>query len=210
MKFGMKFACASTLLALAPLTAFSETSLSYTSSPTSWVGHGETVAVDPSMGFAFGVQRNFDHGISFSINDFATNPGASRWWYLDFAAPLGATLEAGTYDGATRFPFQGPNAGLSFIGNGRGDNQLSGSFDVLSVSYGPTGDVLSFDATFVQVDENIPDWWNRGEIRYNVSSVPEPMMAELLCAGLLAIGASVLYRRQARGNDAVVQGPTLA
>jgi hypothetical protein len=197
MKFGMKFACASALLALAPLTAFSETSLSYTSSPTSWVGHGETVAVDPSMGFAFGVRRNFDHGISFSINDFASSPGTSRWWYLDFAAPLGATLEAGAYDDAHRFPFQGPDAGLSFDGNGRGDNQLSGSFDVLSVKYGPAGDVLSFDATFVQLDENIPSWWNRGEIRYNVSSIPEPTMVELLCAGLLGVG--LLARRKRQG-----------
>jgi hypothetical protein len=198
MRIGKGFFGALALTAFIPLSAFSATSLNYTSSPSSWVGGGQTVEVDPSMGFAFNVQRNFDHGVSFAINDFASNPDfqATRWWYLDFAAPLGATLAPGVYDGATRFPFQGANAGLSFDGNGRGDNQLTGSFDVLSVAYDAAGNVLSFDATFTQFDENDPAWWNTGEIRYNVASVPEPTTYALLCAGLILVGLMARSRRR--------------
>src|SRR5262249_17940666 len=60
-------------------------------------------------------------------------------------------LVAGTYEGATRYPFQSPTVpGLSISGDGRGCNTLTGRFVVLDVTYGPTGDVLGFAADFEQ------------------------------------------------------------
>ena len=52
------------------------------------------------------------------------------WWYLDFEPAAGDVLAPGTYTGATRYPFNGTGAGLSISGEGRGCNELSGSFTV--------------------------------------------------------------------------------
>ncbi|MDS0137808.1 hypothetical protein H5970_18020 [Amycolatopsis sp. CM201R] len=75
----------------------------------------------------------------------------SDWWTLDLAAPSGTGLTAGTYDGATRYPFQGANApGLDLSGNGRGCNTLTGTFTVQNVVFGPHGYVQALDATYEQ------------------------------------------------------------
>ncbi|GHH86637.1 hypothetical protein GCM10018793_59420 [Streptomyces sulfonofaciens] len=73
------------------------------------------------------------------------------WWYLDLAAPQGQALEPGTYEGATRYPFNGPaEPGLSLDGNGRGCNTLTGSFTVSKADFGPNGYVEALDATYEQ------------------------------------------------------------
>ena len=92
---------------LLPIQALAVTAFYYTSSPESWVGHGETVLVTPSHGFEFTASRNFDNGVSFAINDFNANPDfqASLWWYSTFPhrmmprSPSAATL------GQLVFPF---------------------------------------------------------------------------------------------------------
>jgi len=177
----------------------------YTSSPQSWVGGGETVSVTPLAGFAFTTARNFDNGVSFSINDFSTNPNfqLTRWWYLDFAAPADAPLAVGTYQGATRWPFQAAaNPGLSFSGNGRGNNTLTGSFNVLEVTYGAGGSVMSFAADFVQYDEGFQSWWNIGSIRFKsdvpITAVPEPSAMLLFGMGAALLIANVRRRRAAQ------------
>ncbi len=177
------------------------TGLYYESSPQSWVGGGATVLVTPSNNFDFIAYRNFDSGVSFAVNDFSTNPDfwSTRWWYLDFSAPFDQLLQVGHYSNATRFPFQDFNdPGLDFSGNGRGNNQLSGYFDVQEVSYSPNGQVLSFAADFTQFDENFESRWNKGSIRYNsvipLLSVPEPHSLALLAIGSVGLVAS--YRRK--------------
>lgn len=66
-------------------------------------------------------------------------------------APSGKSLTPGTYTGATRYPFnEGTEPGLSLSGNGRGCNQLTGTFTVSAVEFGPQGYVKKLDATFVQ------------------------------------------------------------
>lgn len=184
------------------------TGLYYTSSPTSWVGHGETVVIDPSDGFDFFVSRNFDQGVSFAINDFASNPDfwSTRWWYLDFTAPFNQLLQPGHYANATRFPFQDvDDPGLDFSGNGRGNNRLSGFFDVLEVSYGAKSEVLAFAANFTQFDENRSDWWNRGSIRFNSSisllSVPEPHSLALFTIGAIILFGTLTLRAMGRARE---------
>ena len=189
----------------APITAFY-----YTSSPASYVGHGETVTVTPAEGFQFTANPNFDNGVSFAINDFLTNPDfqKTRWWYLDFAAPFSALLTVGFYDHATRFAFQhAENPGLDVRGNGRGNNMLTGFFEVLEAVYAADGSVLKFAADFTQFDEGLADWWNRGSIRFNsdtpliISQAPEPSTGLLLFAALLAVATVGHRRRRERADD---------
>jgi hypothetical protein len=72
------------------------------------------------------------------------------WWSLDLQAPEGQTLQPGTYTGATRYPFNDGNAGLSVDGNGRGCNTLTGSFTIQSYQPGTNGDVAQMQASFEQ------------------------------------------------------------
>lgn len=78
------------------------------------------------------------------------------WWTLEFEAPAGQSLTAGvTYDGATRYPFNEPEQpGLSLSGDGRGCNELGGSFTVLAADFATDGAVEQFEATFEQRCEN--------------------------------------------------------
>lgn len=173
--------------ALQPVGA--ATVFSYLSSPYSWVGLGETVSVAPEDGFAI-TATSTGNGLSFGINDFASNPDgqAVRWWYLDFATANDQPLTVGSYTGATRYPlnaypFTDPaTPGLSFIGNGRGNNALSGFFDVLETNVADDGTVLSFAADFVQYDEGNLNGWNKGAIRFHsdlpVALTPEPIQEE--------------------------------
>jgi len=108
----------------------------------------------------FTAKRNFDKGVSVRV-DNGDN------WTLDFAGPNSAPLAPGTYNAAQRFPFQAAGfPGLDASGSGRGCNMVAGSFDVLSVSYATTGDVLSFATDFEQHCEGLsPALF--GSIRFN-------------------------------------------
>ena len=47
----------------------------------------------------------------------------------------------GRHEGAVRYPFNDPGAGLTLSGESRGCNQSSGNFDVIEVAYAPDGAV---------------------------------------------------------------------
>jgi hypothetical protein len=75
---------------------------------------------------------------------------ATEWWTLEFDVPGSSVLAPGTYNNATRYPFNTTGPGLTLYGNGRGCNTLTGSFTVIDAVFGPQGYVQKFDATFVQ------------------------------------------------------------
>ena len=191
-----------TFLFAGTVTATPMTAFSYTSSPIAWVGAGQTVTVTPLEGFDFSIS-NSQSGVSFFINDFSNNPDfwSTRWWSLDFAAPAGQPLQVGHYSDATRFPFNASTEpGLSFTGNGRGDNQLTGFFDILDLTFASDGSVQSFAANFTQYDEGFTESWNEGMIRYNseiplAADVPEPASLILVSTALLALVATKGKRR---------------
>jgi len=179
-----------------------DTALYFWSQPGDYIGGGRERTLTPAD-VDFGVSRNFDNSVSFSINNFARSElGNSIRWSLDFAAPESTTLVPGLYDRATRFPFQSPNRpGLNISGNGRGCNQLGGRFKVLEATYGTAGEVEGFDALFEQhcEDELATGPALFGRIRYNASveqppvkSVPEPTMM----LGLLGISGLMLTQRR--------------
>ena len=72
------------------------------------------------------------------------------WWSVSLAAPSGQAITAKTYTGATRYPFNGSGPGLSVSGDGRGCNELTGSFTVDDVVFGPHGYVQTLHASYEQ------------------------------------------------------------
>lgn len=168
----------------------------YTSSATSWVGHGETRSLTPATNNTFHANRNlanapFPNEILFSVGN-TTNADS---WTLDFVGPNNALATVGDYQGALRSGFQGSqHPGLAFGGNGRGDNQLTGNFQVLEASFDNNGQVVSYAVNFWQYDEGVSSAWNFGALRFN-SSVPVPEPAALISA---AAGTTALSLRRRR------------
>ena len=140
------------------------------SSSTSWVARGlENYTVTPDLGWTFTPSRNFDDGIGFYITGPAL-PDASDIdsWNVEFAAPFNDELTPGVYSDFQRWPFQDSDRpGLSFSSTGRTDNVASGSFEVLEVTYGPDGEVLSFAADFTHYGEANAGNFAVVELRYN-------------------------------------------
>src|SRR4029078_2921535 len=77
------------------------------------------------------------------------SPAATR--ELQLAAPQGQQLAPGTYQSETRYPFQAPTVpGLTFDGDGRGCNVLSGKFTIVGIVYGTDGAVQQLRVDFEQ------------------------------------------------------------
>ncbi len=131
--------------------AIAGTFLSFISDEGDWVGRGQDfVAIWPAAIFTAEIESPLNN-----LNVRVRQNYGEYWWSLQLRAPYGAQLAPGTYLNATRFPFQASGApGLNFDGNGRGCNQLSGSFTILDIAFGPNGTVTRVYATFEQHCEN--------------------------------------------------------
>jgi len=155
----------------------------FTSSPQSWIGQGQTVLATPTNGFSILPETGiYSHEVGFVIKP--THPD-DRWWWIEMDCPP-TDLTVGFYPDAERL---GGNTGpgLDFYTSGRGDNTLTGYFDVLEISYDANHTLLSFAADFVQYDVGVTSLWNQGSIRYNSTiPVPEPSTFSLLGICLLA------------------------
>ena len=143
----------------------------FTSSPRSWIGQGQTVLATPAIGFSILPETGiYAHEVGFVIKP--SNPH-DRWWWIELDCPP-VDLTVGLYANAERL---GGNTGpgLNFSTSGRGDNTLTGYFNVLDISYDANHTLISFAADFVQYDVGVADLWNQGSIRYNsIIPVPEP------------------------------------
>jgi hypothetical protein len=138
------------------------TFLFFDSSPGDFIGAGQRflLTVDDA---AFVAQRGSDNGVRVHVQ-------GEDFWSLSFAAPFDLPLQPGSYENATRWPFQAANRpGLDVSGAGRGCNQSRGRFEVLEVAYAPGGAIQRFAADFVQRCENFgaPLF---GSIRFHASS----------------------------------------
>ena len=170
------------------LATKAQSSFYFTSSPSSWVGHGETELITTQNGSISPDPSGYDSGLQLSITTMS-----GEWWYLDFGTSTRGNLSDGMYANATRWPFNnGSSPGLSFIGQGRGDNTLTGWFDVLDISY--SGNTITSAAIdFVQYDEGNKSAENYGSVRYNsaipidLSPVPEPQTLAFAAMGALSM-----------------------
>lgn len=160
-------ACAFAATLAGPLPAGAQaTAILLDSQAGDYIGQGLKQTITPADG-TFTATKNFDNGVSVSFN------GSASFWFLDFAAPQDALLAPGSYDLATRFPFQAPTVpGLSVAGDGRGCNTLTGRFTVEQIVYGAGSDITAFAASFEQHCEGQgPALF--GSVRFN-ADVPAP------------------------------------
>jgi len=96
-------------------------------------------------------RANATLNVSASGAHLGVNIGGDQNWSGDFQGLQAMTaLTAGYYDGLQRYPFNNPVlGGLSWSGEGRGCNQLSGWFVIDSISYS-NGSLSALDLRFEQ------------------------------------------------------------
>lgn len=140
------------LLSSAPAQAAAANgSLGFVSDPGDFIGGGvsasySTTAGDQLTATALTDANGVDQGVEVSVTALSGD-----FWTLDMEAPAGNALAAGTYNGAVRFPFNNAlQPGLSFTGDFRGCNTVTGTFTVTDALFGPHGYIQQLDATFVQ------------------------------------------------------------
>jgi hypothetical protein len=182
------------LLVAAPASAASPTTgANFVSEQGDYIGQGLNYAFNTVT--ASGQSNDivtFD--VSNSLNSFD----------VSLAAPTGQTLTTGTYSDAQRAVFRSPGfPGLDVEGEGRGCNQVYGSFVVYDATYDSGGGVISFAGQFFMHCEG---FYNAlmGQISYNSSvampplpaSAPEPPQSALFVSGdgdFLGQGQSTAY-----------------
>jgi hypothetical protein len=121
-------------------------------------GHDETYLPSNSIITVSGNWRRVSGGINSTEGD---------WWSFDFEAPDDDVLAPGTTFDATRFPFNGTGAGMDFTGNGRGCNEITGTFTVNDFSPGVESTVRYLSLDFEQHCEGLTPALH-GEIRYRM------------------------------------------
>ena len=170
-------------LLMAASAARSQSSFYFSGSASSWVSHGITELITTTNGtIVFNSGYSYDHGLHLNIN---TTSG--QYWSLDCGAIDRGQLHVGLYTNATRFPFNnGSSPGLSFTGNGRGDNNVTGWFNVLSIAYS-NNVLVSAAIDFVQYDEGILTEKTSGYIRYNtVTSLGPDFTTAIITNGAIS------------------------
>ncbi|MGA5305561.1 hypothetical protein ACPCHT_37095 [Nucisporomicrobium flavum] len=169
-------AVAGTLLAPGAAQAQPVSSGSFTLSgdPGDYISQGRDWSYSTESGDRLSVNGS-DDGRVVSISIDGAN---GDWWYADFSAPAGEKLEPGTYTGATRYPFNDEGPGLDISGEGRGCNQLTGTFTVTEAAFGPEGYVEDFDATYEQHCEGGTPA-ARGRVQVHNQAAPEQLAVSL-------------------------------
>jgi hypothetical protein len=181
----------------------STTELYFTSSPTSWVGKGQSRDITPSSGYIFAAETTDEYipggnksGLLFHI--VSTPNSDTDYWELDLLGAGFTRPVVGFYPNALRFLVQTNNPGLDFAGNHAGDNTLTGQFQVLEATFDSNGLPTVYAVNFTQYDEGATSAWIQGYFRYNSTiPVPEPSTAALLTIGIFAfLNAHSRSRRQ--------------
>jgi hypothetical protein len=179
--------------------ALAETRFSIISSVTgTWVARGLSgYTITEADGWAFTPRvgrQGRDNYVEIGLGGPAlpAAPSVSSW-SVGFAAPGDAVLTVGTYENATRFPFQAANVpAMDFSSTGRGDNRLLADFEVLEISFEPNGDLRSLAVDFTYYGEERLHQPTVGEIRFN-AGVPEPTAGAL---ALVAFCFATKWRRR--------------
>src|ERR1700722_12608203 len=158
----------------------------FVSASGDYIGEGSTYVTTNTNNFSFsgstgGIQVGaFGFGFTFT-------PGS-------------ATLGVGTYNWATRWPFNGGGYGIDISGNGRGCNNECGMFQILEFHTDTNGNVDHLWMTYSN-DCECTMAPMTGEIRYQSTLAPNPGQQTFLVPSQYATIQSAI-------NAAPVSGPT--
>lgn len=124
-------------------------------------------------------RANASIGVSATGNRIGIQIDGDENWFAQFQLPSGvASLQPGTYANLTRHPFHDPLVGgLSWSGEGRGCNTLTGSVTVVASTYSGA-DLTSIDLEFEQHCEGGAAAL-RGQIHWSAadnSTAPGPLL----------------------------------
>jgi hypothetical protein len=166
--------------------------LYFESSSTSWIGQGGTYDLSGPPG-TMDYSRYFQQGAYTNSIHFGLGG-----WKLAFVGENYTVPQVGYYDDVTRWPFMGNGAGLDLTGHGRGNNTLSGFFEVYEAVY-DGGRLISFAADFTLYEEQNPSKWNIGSVRYN-SRVPIPVPEPASLSLLIIAAVAAIARKKSRAK----------
>lgn len=141
-------------------------SLTFSGDQGDYISQGDSYSYSTGNGDALTVSSSTGSTVSVSVNAYNGD-----WWTLTLDAPGTQVLVPRTYSAAHRHPFNGTGPGLELSGEGRGCNELTGSFTVTKAAFGSGGYVQAFDATFEQHCEG-GDTAARGKI--HITNPPPP------------------------------------
>ncbi|MEM8912141.1 MAG: putative Ig domain-containing protein, partial [Planctomycetota bacterium] len=139
-------------------------SFTYDSAPGTYVAAGRVGYKVVSGGeWEFhGIGNN--ERVHINVDHDGTSSG--QFWDLHFDAATGSSLLSGRHENAQRYPFQGDGTGLSVSGNHRGNNTLSGHFEVHALSFDESGGIETFEADFTQYENQNLAHWMTGRIEF--------------------------------------------
>lgn len=104
--------------------------------------------------------------LDFEVETTSTDFSQFVRYNVSFDAPSGQELAVGTFDKATRYPFNNGKAGLNISGDGRGCNTLTGKFVIRQIVFNSANQLQNFEADFEQTCDNGPGKLT-GTLRYN-------------------------------------------
>jgi hypothetical protein len=140
-----------------------DTSFAYTSAAGDYIGQGQSKTFTPSADMTVSISGTETH---LSVNVHA--PDYSTWWSVSLSAGIGDTLRPGSYSKAERDPFRtGRSPGLDAYGDGRGSNEVFGSFTVNQIGFDAAGAVNLADVSIVQQCETSTAPAFKGTIHLN-------------------------------------------
>jgi VCBS repeat-containing protein len=119
------------------------TFLTMDSQPGDYIGQGQPYFYTPANS-SF-TATAFANTVQVQVTQFGES------WTLDFQAPNSGRLVPGLYPVAVAWPSQTAGSpALSVSGFGRGFSTITGHFTVTQAVYDPSGNIISFAASFVQ------------------------------------------------------------
>jgi hypothetical protein len=146
-------------LAATQTSSPAQTSYQYNSQPGDYIGGG----ISNSYTLA-----NATIGLSGSANSvfFYVNT-ANESWSIPLTAPVGEQLHPGTYYNAEGAFQTGRAPGLYVSGDGRGCDQIYGTFAINQIATDVSGNVTLLDATFTQQCESPTAPLLQGIVKFN-------------------------------------------
>ncbi len=180
--------------------AHAATVLSYASSPTSWIGEGESDVLTESANVTFTPSSLYWNGIQMWVEDTVNFDS----YFIVLFPPTGQSLAEGNYLNAERSPTAAVG-GLDVSMKGHGSNVVAGQFRILELEVDGGGVPTKLAVDFVEYVEGVEADWVKGSIRYNSdvlvhhgpAAVPVDSklgLAMLACALALA-GCFIVNRR---------------